>query len=367
MPNLRCWLLIASLAIAWMVTAGAAQAENPLETLRNHGVSDDGRPSVARTVQAGREKEHDAETARIVVINARSGGNRDRDGFGRWLARQKPDLSLVCEAANMAEHLRPAGRTYNTGLETRGRKEVAIVVRDGLRVLNHTCGKVSPDLGTGIAHDRWWARVETRVAGVKSRVYSLHLDAAIQQHDGEPMPSNRWNVTREGLEELEKRWKQDIEDGWAVIIGGDFNWNNGREHARSHPQAPGRILQRLGMSFVNTQLMWLAWTPRTHTLTGRLNVPPTNIPGLFAGEHPALLIDLRVRLDAADACPDKGGKDGSRETPSDGGNRNDGDSASPKGSDPVVQGFIERIRQLIDRLDQALKKIISLLNDTKRR
>jgi len=67
-------------------------------------------------------------------------------------------------------------------------------------------------------------------------------------------------------------------------------------------------------------------------LVGRLIVPPTNIPGLFAGEHPALLNELRARLKAADIDPDKSGKDndtradqpgkdGSRETTSNGGCR----------------------------------------------
>ncbi|HEY9070313.1 MAG TPA: hypothetical protein VIV61_08635, partial [Candidatus Ozemobacteraceae bacterium] len=262
---------------------------------------------------------------------------------------------------------------FDAGNATRGQREVAIVVRNGQRVFGHDFGKVSPDLGTGIAHDRWWTRVETKVAGLKTRVYSLHLNAVIQQKDGRPYASRRWDVTREALEDLEKRWKEDIKDGWPVVIGGDFNWNNGREHARAHEMAPGRILDRLGLAFVNTELMWLAWTPKTHAIASRRSVPSVSIPGLYAGEHPALFVTLRSRGSAAGVQPEEngGGKDGDKNGGKNGGK--DGsknpsaDDGIVKTADEIIQGFLERIQQLIDRVTQALKKITSLLSDTRRR
>jgi 3',5'-cyclic AMP phosphodiesterase CpdA len=102
--------------------------------------------------------------ARVVVVNAHAGGNRNRSGFGDWLADQEPDIALVSESVDMRQHMRQAGRVYDAGSETRGRREVTVVVRDGLPVPAHDYGKISPDLGIGIAHDRWWARVQTRVA-----------------------------------------------------------------------------------------------------------------------------------------------------------------------------------------------------------
>ncbi len=243
--------------------------------------------------------------AKIVVVNAHAGGNRNRDGFGNWLADQEPDLALVSESVGMAPHLRPAGRFFNAGLETKGRREVSIVVRDGLAVPMHDQGKISPDLNVGIAHDRWWKRAQTRVAGVKTRVYSLHLNAVIQQPSGEPRAVNRWAVTRQGLVDLEKRWREDIKAGWAVIIGGDLNWNDSRTNARSDSMAPGRIFQRLGLAYVNNELMWLAWTPATHSSVKRHATPPTNIPGLFAGEHPALQIVLQACKQPEKDGPDK--------------------------------------------------------------
>ncbi|HNX77265.1 MAG TPA: metallophosphoesterase [Candidatus Rifleibacterium sp.] len=239
-----------------------------------------------------------AKKARIVITNAHSGGNRDRNGFGNWLADQNPDVALISEAVGMPQHLRPAGRVFNAGSETRGRQEVAVVIRDGLKVLDHDSGKISPDLNVGIAHDRWWSRVSTRVAGIRTRVYSIHLNAVIQERDGNPMPSKRWDVTREGLVGLEKRLRDDLKDGWAVIIGGDFNWNDSRTHAQSHKMAPGRILKRLGLTYVNNELMWLAWSPKYHRSVKRLSMPPTSIPGLYAGEHPALRIDLQAMKQA---------------------------------------------------------------------
>ncbi|OGK07698.1 MAG: hypothetical protein A2W80_19475 [Candidatus Riflebacteria bacterium GWC2_50_8] len=242
--------------------------------------------------------------ARIVVVNAHSGGNRNRPGFGDWLADQEPDIALVSESVDMRQHMRQAGRVYDAGSETRGRREVTVVVRDGLPVPTHDQGKISPDLGIGIAHDRWWTRVQTRVAGIKARVYSLHLNAVIQQSTGEPRAVDRWNVTHEGLVELEKQWRKDTKDGWAVIVGGDLNWNNSRKNANSHQMAPGRIFKRLGLTYVTNELMWLAWTPETHKSVKRVSMPPTSIPGLFAGEHPALRIDLQARKQADDNDPD---------------------------------------------------------------
>ena len=244
-----------------------------------------------------KDKDNDKglKKARIVVVNAHAGGNRNRSGFGDWLADQEPDVALVSESVDMRQHMRDAGRVYDAGSETRGRREVTVVVRDGLPVSAHDHGKISPDLGLGIAHDRWWTRVQTSVAGLKSRVYSLHLNAVIQQSSGEPRAVNRWTVTREGLVDLEKRLKEDIKDGWAVIIGGDLNWNDSRTNASSHRMSPGRIFKRLGLTYVNNELMWLAWTPDTHKLVKRHIIPPTSIPGLFVGEHPALRIDLQAR------------------------------------------------------------------------
>lgn len=236
-----------------------------------------------------------AKKARIVITNAHSGGNRNRDGFGDWLENQEPDIALVSESVDMNPHLRPSGRVFNAGNETRGRREVVVVVRDGLPVMKHDFGKISPDLGSGIAHDRWWTRAQTKVAGIKTRVYSLHLNAVIQEKTGEPRAERRWEVTRDGLSRLEKIWRQDIKDGWAVIIGGDLNWNDSRQNARAHKMAPGNIFKRLGLTYVNNELMWLAWTPKTHKSIKRQAIPPTSIPGLFAGEHPALKIDLQAR------------------------------------------------------------------------
>lgn len=249
-----------------------------------------------------------AKKARIVITNAHSGGNRNRVGFGDWLENQEPDIALVSESVDMNQHLRPSGRVFNAGNETRGRREVVVVVRDGLPVMKHDFGKVSPDLGSGIAHDRWWTRAQTKVAGIKTRVYSLHLNAVIQEKTGEPRAEKRWEVTRDGLGDLEKIWRQDIKDGWAVIIGGDLNWNDSRQNARANKMSPGSIFRRLGLTYVNNELMWLAWTPKTHKSLKRQAIPPTSIPGLFAGEHPALKIDLQARK-----APDKPESDSEEE------------------------------------------------------
>ncbi len=249
-----------------------------------------------------------AKKTRIVITNAHSGGNRNRAGFGDWLENQEPDIALVSESVDMNPHLRPSGRVFNAGNETRGRREVVVVVRDGLPVMKHDFGKISPDLGSGIAHDRWWTRAQTKVAGIKTCVYSLHLNAVIQEKTGEPRAERRWEVTRDGLSRLEKIWRQDIKDGWAVIIGGDLNWNDSRQNARAHKMAPGNIFKRLGLTYVNNELMWLAWTPKTHKSIKRQAIPPTSIPGLFAGEHPALKIDLQARK-----APDKPESDSEEE------------------------------------------------------
>jgi len=233
--------------------------------------------------------------ARILVSNAHSGGNNQKDAYGEWVADQDPDISLISEAVSMAPHLRPAGRVFNAGMGSRGSREVAVVLRDGLPLLGREKGKVSPDLGVGIAHDRWWSCVKTRIAGIKTRVYSLHLNAVIQEPGGEPRQVKRWEVTREGLGRLEDQWKKDIKEGWAVIAGGDLNWNDSRPKAQSHRMSPGQVFKRLGMKHINRELMWLAWTPKTHKLAKNDFAPPTKIPGLVPREHPALLIDLQAR------------------------------------------------------------------------
>lgn len=276
--------------------------------IKTAGTAADKEPRPNKNDKNNDKAEKTAKKARIVITNAHGGSNYNRAGFGSWLENQDPDIALVCESVNMAPHLRQAGRVFNAGNKTRGQLEVVVVVRDGLPVTKHDSGKISPDLGSGIAHDRWWTRAQTKVAGIKTRIYSLHLNAVTQEKTGEPRAERRWDVTRDGLSRLEKIWHQDIKDGWAVIIGGDLNWNDSRQNARSHKMAPGSIFRRLGLNYVNKELMWLAWTPKTHRSINRQAVPPTSIPGLIAREHPALKIDLQARK-----APDKPESDAEEE------------------------------------------------------
>jgi 3',5'-cyclic AMP phosphodiesterase CpdA len=254
-------------------------------------------------------KKSEKKSARIVVVNAHAGANHQKKQFGEWLAELEPEVALVSEAKFMAPYMRPAGRVFNAGLETKGQREVAVVVRDGLPVSESDRGKVSPDLGLGIAHDRWWTMVQTRVAKVKTRIYSLHLNAVIQQPTGEPRAVNRWTVTKEALERLETRWKNEIKNGWAVIVGGDLNWNDSRKNARSAHFAPGNIFRRLNMKFVNKELMWLAWTSEHHKLLGSHLIPPTAIPGLVPREHPALNIVLQSKIETKKEKEEQDSKD----------------------------------------------------------
>ncbi|HEY9072074.1 MAG TPA: hypothetical protein VIV61_17580, partial [Candidatus Ozemobacteraceae bacterium] len=110
----RRWTLLAFLIGICLAAAGSAMAEDPLETLANHEVKNDGEATVARVFDTGigQGGENRAETDRsvIAIVNAHSGGNRDRSGYGHWLARQKPDLALVSEAAYVGATLRPVGR-----------------------------------------------------------------------------------------------------------------------------------------------------------------------------------------------------------------------------------------------------------------
>ncbi|MDN5280502.1 MAG: hypothetical protein PWR01_4467, partial [Clostridiales bacterium] len=116
-------------------------------------------------------------------------------------------------------------------------------------------------------------------------------------------------VTKEALERLETRWKNEIKNGWAVIVGGDLNWNDSRKNARSAHFAPGNIFRRLNMKFVNKELMWLAWTSEHHKLLGSHLIPPTAIPGLVPREHPALNIVLQSKIETKKEKEEQDSKD----------------------------------------------------------
>ncbi|MFZ5950127.1 MAG: hypothetical protein ACOYXC_05460, partial [Candidatus Rifleibacteriota bacterium] len=98
---------------------------------------------------------------------------------------------------------------------------------------------------------------------------------------------------------------KDKKQGWAVIVGGDLNWNNSRKFAKSNPMAPGRVFDRLKMEVVNHELMWLAWTAEDHKLVKADTIPPTKIPGLIPREHLALNVVLESRKIDDDKEKDK--------------------------------------------------------------
>lgn len=225
-------------------------------------------------------------SARLLVVNAYSGGNRRLVELGRWISSRKPAAAILSEAQGLPGKM--VGHLQAAGPSSHGQREVAVWTPT--KPNQKASGQVSPGSGTGIDHDRWWSRVEIRVDGVPTRVYSLHLNAAIQRPDGMPRTrQRRWRVTAEGLKRLSRRWQADIDAGWAVVVGGDLNWNDRRPLAGRHVMSPRQVFRRLGMAHVSTELMWLAWTPEHHGLTDWRAV---KAPG---SDHPALDITMRAR------------------------------------------------------------------------
>jgi hypothetical protein len=222
---------------------------------------------------------------RIIVANAHSGPITEerRHDFADWVRDQGADVTVLSEAAHCLDELQVAGSVY-AGAVTIPAREVAVVLHSRATRAHRTL-KLTDGLGTRIAPARYVTRVVDLVNGWETVEYSVHAHAGIQDratglmHDG---PTARdWEAARVKLEAM---IRADLDLGRQVIVGGDFNMVNRGNNTT------GPMFARLGLTYAQTELLWLAWSP-AFTLAGA----PARLPNPPGSDHVALRVELTVK------------------------------------------------------------------------
>jgi hypothetical protein len=228
---------------------------------------------------------------KIVVSNARSGANHERSKYAAWVADQQPTVAIISEAHDVLTELQEAGDVH-AGVGSQAKREVAVVTSDAFTDELVASVRLTNDMHSRVAPARYVTRVRGTISGRKVSVFSVHANAAIQNAIGGlkfTPGAKEWGKT--GLPVLEELITADRVLGYAVIVGGDFNW---RDRGIQGQHSPKAMFERLGLAYYNDELLWLAWDPLlmgalSHTATSK---PP---PG---SDHIAMLADLVFRKEA---------------------------------------------------------------------
>lgn len=163
--------------------------------------------------------------------------------------------------------------------------------------------QISPDLGPGIANDRYYAllRLRNRVRHSRRYFYLItHTDAAIQDlATGAVNHSDRAQATGKAMAEIEAVVDHLINvEGRAGFVTGDFNYKQVGQHfrltdAQLWEHSPQKMFARLGMKYHQDGLDYLAWVGMT--LRHLRTIPQGHVvtPGhINQADHPWLVGDF---------------------------------------------------------------------------
>lgn len=157
-------------------------------------------------------------------------------------------------------------------------EEVAVAVRTGpfTKVLGVRVEEISPNLpGPGVGNDRYLTTVRLRHYGRVYVVLNVHTNAVVQNlHTGTMRENERKRVTAVAMKTVEERAGAAIADPEVsgVFVLGDFNILP-VEESREWTHSPQATFRRLGMTWANTRVVYLAYSKGVEPSVGVVTIP----------------------------------------------------------------------------------------------
>lgn len=198
----------------------------------------------------------------VVVVRAANlyVAHKDPEGAIEHLISGRPHVIAVCEVSDRWQKpLRsiPGYRYVGVAKGSRGRKEVGLLLRRDVRVLQWGVTQMSAHIdGDKFAHDRWavWARV-ILPGGIPAGAYSTHRNAAIQGRNGRLIRGRRLQEYKEHARREQALIRALNKSGWPVIGGQDGNYRIPKGVIRTRAQAwkwsPHRSLPAINVAYVD--------------------------------------------------------------------------------------------------------------------
>lgn len=182
-------------------------------------------------------------------------------------------------------------------------QEVPIALRRArsINYTDHHTYLLSADVaGPGTGNDRHATVVKFRRGTVASRKIAhiqVHLNAAIQDREtGKMHRLERTTVTEKAVDKLRSIVQRLIQDGYEVIITGDFNWRETMRNGNTAPpwdHSPLALAEDLGMRHYSNGLDWILWT-KGFVKVGPVKVYPPATK-FNKADHPWLAIRLVLK------------------------------------------------------------------------
>lgn len=224
-------------------------------------------------------------TERVLVFNGYGGSNSQGPTVARWVAAANAQVALVSELGKLADDLDNIGKVWRSVKDTP--PDVAVVTR--FKIPNKI--EVSTkQLTKFIRRDDkpllWRDRHVVRVVRRNRAYYSVHANAAISDDEGKwwnNEGAKEWRT--QGLPTLIQMIMKDQDNGLSIRVGGDMNF-----FESDAPMGPKSIFDDLGLAYINSRAMWLAWSREDQVVAKQIM---DKAPG--ADAHNALLVELRAK------------------------------------------------------------------------
>ena len=149
-------------------------------------------------------------------------------------------------------------------------QEIPVAIRTGplSRVLSSEVIPISRDIGTeGIGNDRYLAVVRFVYRDRTYTVMHSHTNAVIQNlHTKKMFENPRVEATAKAMGMVEERAQEELSDPdvTALWIMGDFNYLPADDPALEWPHSPPAMFRRLGVTWTNSRVVYLAWSRGVH-------------------------------------------------------------------------------------------------------
>ena len=246
---------------------------------------------------------------KIAVANVFGGSNPTPGKLVQWVKNLDCDVVILSEVFNLRQELRAIpNSTLYTGDGGHGPTDTGILVF-GKKADEHSVTQLTKNVVWNrqhpkLAHDRWVTRIRTN----KKVYYSVHANAAIAGPEGnwgDNAGAREWR--NEGIPKLKAMIKKDVQGGYAVRVGGDFNFPWSQSPPGNSPQD---LFRDLGLDFMWDRVMWLAWDPRYSKVERKFELGIA--PGSDA--HRTLRVNLspKERVPTGNPGPTEAGEGGTK-------------------------------------------------------
>lgn len=179
----------------------------------------------------------------------------------KWLRQLRVTVFIICELGGLKDDLNGAGRVFVSPKDTP--PDCAIWVRSGkmARLGRATYHQVTKFIKRpGADSPRLWRdRHIVRFRFFNRVWYSVHANAAIAGPEGRYSGNKGADAWRLAMVQLRLMIRTDQKKGRRVRVGGDFNCRPNRTVKLN----PAEMFEDLGMKYLNVDVMYLAWDPRT--------------------------------------------------------------------------------------------------------